>query len=394
MNSPAPQAAAGPVTRTRAIDPLLAGFAEEVGSDGPVAVVGSNTRPLAGGRLDPSARLLAAPSGVVEHRPEEMTVRVRAGTAVADLHAVLAEAGQRTALPERGGTVGGAVAVGENHLDVLGRGRVRDCVLEVRYVSADQRLVTGGGPVVKNVSGFNLPKLLTGSLGTLGLLAEVVLRTNPIPEASLWLRATDADPLRIRDALLRPSAVLSDGTTTWVHLEGHEADVASEADKLGCLGDFAETKGPPELPPHRWSLSPAEAAERTGWTPTAPDRPARSGTPMPPEPQRIGGTATAAVAAAPRVAATATRAAPDAPRNATAARPDARPNKARTKASRETGGTEAAGRVVALIGVGTLFAQAPQPPRPLDAGARAVAERMKALFDPSGRLNPGRMPGT
>ena len=299
-------------------DAVLADFAAEVGSDDPVAVVGGDTRPVAGGPLDPEARLISAPAGVVQYRPSEMTVQVRAGTTVAALHDELAEAGQRTALAERGGTVGGAVAVGENHLDMLGRGRVRDAVLQVRYVSADQKLVTGGGPVVKNVSGFNLPKLITGSLGTLGLLAEVVLRTSPIPAMSLWLRAAAADPTAVRDALLRPSAVLTDGTATWVHLEGYEADVIGQTARLRGLGDFAETAGPPPLPPHRWSLTPREAAEA--------------------DPGAVGG-------------------------------------------------------FVAVIGVGVVFAQTAQPPRPVDPGAAVVAARLKALFDPSGRLNPGRMPG-
>src|SRR4051812_7469403 len=104
-----------------------------------------------------------------------MTVRVRVGTTVAELHEALRAHGQRSALPERGGTVGGAIAVGHNDLHVLGRGRVRDAVLQLRYVSADGRLITGGGTTVKNVSGFDLPRLMVGALGTLGVLAEAVL---------------------------------------------------------------------------------------------------------------------------------------------------------------------------------------------------------------------------
>ena len=89
-----------------------------------------------------------------------MTILVRAGTTVADLHATLAEHGQRTGLPERGGTIGGALAVGENHLCALGRGRVREALLQVRYVSAEGRIVTSGGPTVKNVSGSTCRGLL------------------------------------------------------------------------------------------------------------------------------------------------------------------------------------------------------------------------------------------
>jgi glycolate oxidase FAD binding subunit len=298
-------------------DPVLLDFAGEVGRDDAVAVEGGRTRWDAGGPPAGEVRLLRAPAGIFDHRPEEMIVRVGTGTTVADLHAQLAERGQRTALPERGGTVGGALAVGEHHLEVLGRGPVRNAALQIRYVAADGRLVTGGGPTVKNVTGFNLPKLLVGSLGTLGLLCEVVLRTNPVPPVRLWLRSPDVDPFAVPDVVLRPGAVLWDGTTTWVLLEGHGPDVAAEADRLTAIGRFEDADGSPPLPPHRWSLSPASL------------------------------------------------------RHASVARH---------------------GPFVASIGVGTVFAADPQIRPPLAPEALAVAARMKRLFDPTGRLNPGRDP--
>ena len=110
-------------------------FAEEVGAVGPVAVEGGRTRWDLGGALADDARLVRAPSGVLERVPEEMIVRVLAGTPVAELDAELAAAGQRSALPSRGGTVGGALAVGENHVDVLSRGPLRASLLQVRYVA-------------------------------------------------------------------------------------------------------------------------------------------------------------------------------------------------------------------------------------------------------------------
>lgn len=301
-------------------DPVLAEFAEELGTEGPIAVAGGRTRWNVGGPLADGTPTVTAPAGVVDHVPEEMIVTVRAGTTVSDLSHILAEAGQRTALPDwgDGATVGGTLAVGENALDVLGRGRVRASVLQVRYISADGRIVTGGGPTVKNVTGFDLPRLMVGSLGTLGSLAEVILRTNPIPAARRWLRSAGADPFVARDAVLRPSAVLWDGTMTWVKLEGHAADVdAEQAAMVDAAGPFEEVDGPPELPPHRWSLTPAELRSL-----------------------------------------------------------DAR-------------GT---GAFVASIGVGTVWASQPQPARPVPAPVRIVAARMKAEFDPTERLNPGRDP--
>lgn len=239
-------------------DPVLSAFAADVGATGPVAVEGARTRWELGGELSPGTRLVRAPMGLVDYKPEEMTIRVRVGTTVADLHAALAERGQRTGLPERGGTVGGALAVGENHLCALGRGRVREALLQVRYVSAEGRLVSSGGPTVKNVSGFDLPRLLVGSLGTIGLIAEVILRTNPKPSVSRWFAADEVDPAVAFDALLAPSVVLTDGKNTWVNLEGHGPDVDHQHRALKAIGPFVEVDGAPPLPPHRWSLSPGD----------------------------------------------------------------------------------------------------------------------------------------
>lgn len=239
-------------------DKVLLDFAAEVGEDDPVAAVGGRTRWDAGGELANNARLVTAPTGIVNYVPDEMTVTVRAGTTVAELHAELKQQGQRTGLPERGGTVGGAVAIGENSTYVLGRGRLREAVLQVRYVSDDGKVVTGGGPTVKNVTGFDLPRLMVGSLGTLGLLAEFILRTNPIPPATRWYSSDDVDPFVIPDTVLRPSAVLWNGATTWVQLEGHDNAVQAEYQRLTSIGNFFEVQGPGKFPAHRWSLQPSE----------------------------------------------------------------------------------------------------------------------------------------
>jgi FAD/FMN-containing dehydrogenase len=289
----------------------LADFVTEIGDSGPVAVQGCRTRWDVGGPLDPSARLVTAPSGIVDYLPEEMTVTVLAGTTVAELNHALLARGQRCALPDRNGTVGGAIAVGENHTEVLGRGTLRASVLQVRYVSADGKLVTGGGPTVKNVSGFDIPRLLTGSLGTLGLIGEVILRTNPLPATSVWLDSVDADPFAIASIVLRPGAVLWDGTRTRVLLEGHAPDVAHDRTALGGCGNWTEVDGALDLLPHRWSLTPAELRSLDG-------------------------------------------------------------------------------NFVASVGVGTVWRDHPQPRRELSEPVRAISERMKANFDPTGRLNPGR----
>lgn len=236
----------------------LAALAAEVGTEGPVAAEGCRTRWETGGPLAPGTHLVRPPSGILEHKPEEMTVRVLAGTLVDDLHGELGSRGQRTALPSRGGTVGGALAVGENDLSVLGRGRVRDALLQVRYVAADGTVVRGGGPTVKNVTGFDLPRLVVGSLGTLAILGEVILRTNPVPTHSRWVVSPSVDPFAVPDLVRGASCVLWDGTRTLIELEGQEADVEADLRALGGVAEWADAAGPPSLPPHRWSLPPSE----------------------------------------------------------------------------------------------------------------------------------------
>lgn len=243
---------------TVATDAQLVEFADDVGDTDVVAVEGARTRWRVGGDLSLGARLVRAPAGILDYQPEEMIVRALAGTSVDELHAELKTRGQRTALARRAGTVGGALAVGENDVDVLGRGRIRDCVLQVKYVSAEGRIIKCGGPTVKNVSGFDVPRMMVGALGTLGLIGEVILRTNPIPATTTWITSDDADPFAVPNMVLKPSAVLWDGERTWVELEGHQLDVRAQEQDLGAIGTWRSCEGPPELPTHRWSLRPTD----------------------------------------------------------------------------------------------------------------------------------------
>jgi len=239
------------------VDERIAGFAAEVGTQGPVAVAGGRTQWDVGGRPHPGTRVVSAPVGIVDHRPAEMTVRVLAGTTAAALDERLAPAGQMVPLDIGGSaTVGGVLSVGRSGIRRLRWGPVRDYVLETRYVGADGQLVRAGAPVVKNVSGFDLVRLLVGSLGTLGCLAEVVLRTVPRPAASEWWCGPGDQADAALDRLYRPAAVLWNGERTWVLLEGHPEDLVAEVDRLG--GDW-ERSLPPSVPDAgRTSLDPAE----------------------------------------------------------------------------------------------------------------------------------------
>lgn len=238
---------------TGTLDPVLRDFADLVGRDDPVCAVGGRTQWSLGGLPTPGTREVVAPQGVVAHEPAEMVVRVRAATTVSQLSSVLAQSGQMVPLdaerPEQA-TIGGVLAAGLSGRRRLRYGPVRDTLLEAHFVSAAGRLVKAGGPVVKNVSGYDLCRLLVGSLGTLGILAEVVLRCQPVPARSQWYRVPDADPFDLAARLYRASAILWDGEVTSVLLEGDPGDVADQARSV--LGSGAtEADGPPDRRPSR-----------------------------------------------------------------------------------------------------------------------------------------------
>ena len=247
------------------IAPEVTAFAREVGDSDPVTVVGARTHTQVGGGSTTGTREVRAPAGIWEHEPSEMTVRCGAGTPVAELAEHLAHSGQMVPLDpvDDAATVGGVLACGFSGHRRLRYGHVRDLVLQTRHVDATGKVVTAGGPTVKNVSGYDLPRLLVGSLGTLGCLAEVILRTLPVPPAAHWL-VGDGDPFGAFDLLYRPSSVLWNGTRTWILLEGDPSDVAAETAKVEPLG-FGPADGEPPIPAAgRESMKPSELRALAG----------------------------------------------------------------------------------------------------------------------------------
>jgi glycolate oxidase FAD binding subunit len=154
--------------------------------------------------------------GVVEHDDANLTATVQAGTPVAACQRALARAGQFVPVdpphPERA-TVGGTVAVGGGGPRRMLYGGVRDLVVGMRVVLADGQQIKAGGTVVKNVAGYDMCKLFTGSLGTLGVITALTVRLSPLPEAEATVVAWGAlaDLLDLVDDLaasvLQPAAV-------------------------------------------------------------------------------------------------------------------------------------------------------------------------------------------
>ncbi len=131
-------------------------------------------------------------AGIVAYEPTELVVTACCGTSLAELEATLAEKGQSLAFeaPHFGteATVGGCVAAGLSGPRRAQAGALRDFVLGVKMLDGNGDLLTFGGQVMKNVAGYDVPRLLAGSLGTLGLILEVSLKVLPFAVAEQTLR--------------------------------------------------------------------------------------------------------------------------------------------------------------------------------------------------------------
>ena len=128
---------------------------------------------------------VAKMAGVLQYEPSEYTFTALAGTKLSDVREMLAENGQfmpfDPPMVDAGGTLGGTVAAGISGAGRFRFGGVRDFILGVRLVTHDGRIVFGGGKVVKNAAGFDIPKLLVGSAGRLGVMTELTFKVFPQP---------------------------------------------------------------------------------------------------------------------------------------------------------------------------------------------------------------------
>jgi len=185
----------------------------------PLRVVGGRTARLYGypapdDALEISTRDLAR---VVDYPARDMTITVESGIRVNELQSVLAEQGQRLAVDiaeAHRATLGGAVATNTFGPGLYQHGTFRDHVIGVRAVDGHGRLFAAGGRVVKNVAGYDLCKLLVGSLGTLAIITQLTLRLRPVPESRHWVwcrlgSADDVEPAleRLNASATRPLAI-------------------------------------------------------------------------------------------------------------------------------------------------------------------------------------------
>jgi glycolate oxidase FAD binding subunit len=156
--------------------------------------VGGGTKSAASAGLSGFTPLrLAGLAGILEYDPAEYTFTALAGTPLRTVAAELARHGQYLPFDPpfgaAGATLGGTVATGVSGPGRQRYGGVRDFILGLRFVTGAGELVRGGGKVVKNAAGFDLPKLMVGSLGRLGVMVELTFKVFPEPRAFATLRA-------------------------------------------------------------------------------------------------------------------------------------------------------------------------------------------------------------
>ena len=230
-----------------------------------LAISGGDTRSGFGNAVEAEARLRSiALSGIVAYNPGEMVMTARAGTPIAEVEAALAENGQmmafepmdHRALMGTSGepTIGGVFAANVSGPRRFVAGAARDSLLGIRFVNGKGEIVKAGGRVMKNVTGLDLVKLLSGSHGTLGFLTEVTFRVPPRAkteetvvisglndaEAANAMAAAMALPMEVSGAAHLPLTVtwkflggeLPEGEATVLRIEGLPGSVDARADKL------------------------------------------------------------------------------------------------------------------------------------------------------------------
>ncbi len=249
------------------IDQLAHAIREAANHKAPLRIRGGGTKDFYGGPLRGETLSTAAYRGVIEYEPTELVLTARAGTPLAEIEAALREKGQMLAfepphfgaspsslpppphagegnvvpaVPETGmATLGGCIAAGLSGPRRPYAGAVRDLVLGVRMLDGKGSDLRFGGRVMKNVAGYDISRLMAGSLGTLGVILEVSLKTLPLPAAEFTLRReqTQAEAIALMNEWagkpLPLSATCHIDNLLYVRLSGAAAAVRAARGKLG-----------------------------------------------------------------------------------------------------------------------------------------------------------------
>lgn len=214
----------------------------------PLDIQGGGSKAFYGGRPVGQALSTRGLVGITAYEPTELYITVRAGTPLAEVEAALAERGQMLAFEPprfaradgtRPATVGGMVAAGLSGPSRPARGAVRDHVLGATLLNGRGEVLRFGGQVMKNVAGFDVSRLLAGSMGVLGVILDVTLKAMPRPAARLTLRleCSAADALQ-RLAQWRSQPLPIDASAWWdgmlvLRLAGAQAAVQAAQARIG-----------------------------------------------------------------------------------------------------------------------------------------------------------------
>ncbi len=209
----------------------------------PLDIRGGGTKAFYGELPQGQALDVRGLSGISVYEPSELVVTVRGGTPLAELEAALAEKGQCLPFePPRfgaGGTVGGMVAAGLAGPARVSVGSVRDYVLGATLLNGRGEVLSFGGQVMKNVAGYDVSRVLAGSLGIFGVICEVSLKVLPIPPCTLTCRLEADQASAIRRLNEWGGQPLPLNASAWwdgmlvLRLSGATAAVKSAFDKLG-----------------------------------------------------------------------------------------------------------------------------------------------------------------
>ena len=204
---------------------------------------GGGSRDFYGARLEGDILDTSNYKGIVEYEPTELVLTARAGTLLSEIEATLAQRGQMLPFepphfdPET--TFGGCIASGFSGPRRAYLGAARDFVLGVRMLNSRCEDLQFGGQVMKNVAGYDVSRLLTGSFGTLGLLLDISVKVLPIPdtEQTIRLEMNEARAIETMNRWagqpLPLSATCFVGSNLYVRLSGAEPAVAAAARQLG-----------------------------------------------------------------------------------------------------------------------------------------------------------------
>ncbi len=223
---------------------LATQIAAVAAAGGAVRIEGGNSKAFYGEPVEGLAIEVGGHSGVIDYDPAELVITLRAGCPLAEVEALLAGERQMFGFEPPafgpGASIGGTLATALAGPRRAYAGGVRDFVLGIKMIDGRGETLSFGGRVIKNVAGFDVSRLLVGSLGTLGVILEASIRVMPIPETELtlafahadaeqhigWINALGGEPWPIS------AACWHDGTSR-LRLSGSERGVAQAAAKLG-----------------------------------------------------------------------------------------------------------------------------------------------------------------